>query len=231
MVARSSVTPEAGALRRIQLFAELDPDTLETIRGQMRVRVVEPGAEIIAAEDTEPGEVFFLLSGRAQVALTSPEGKFLRLHEVGPGEVLGDIAVIDGAARSAGVESLATCRLAVMDGAAFLRMVTTIPEVCLAMLRFMAARTRRQNARAFESVTLDAPRRIAAELLRLAEAGGGVIDPAPKQGDIAATIGARRETVSRLIAKLTREGVLEKQGAAIRADLAALARRAAPAAD
>ena len=105
---------------------------------------------------------------------------------------------------------LRTCLCAV-PGAAFLDFALSTPAVGRRLLQHLATRLRLKDERLLEQVALPVRRRLIAELLRLArERGGGerVISPPPPQHILAARIGARRETVSRELAKMARDGLL-----------------------
>ena len=212
---------EAATLARLAPFAGLPRSTLGAIAARMRVQVVPAGAAIIAEGD-EAGPVHVVLSGRVEVALALADGRSVRLHEAGPGAVLGEMAALDGGGRSAAAAALGTCRVGTIPRRAFLDLLETEPGFALALLREAAARTRRQNRRAAEGVTLDARGRLAAELLRVS-GGAFRLDPPPRQRDLAAAIGVRRETVVREFGRLSRDGVLRRDDGALLLDVARLA--------
>jgi len=205
--------PSVGELLGFEIFRGLPTAELEGLRAAMRVVARPAGVEVIAPDDPDPSTVFFILVGRVQVVRTNVDGRSVRLGELGAGELFGDLAAIDGRERSAGVETIKPCRLGVMAREAFLEAITTSPALSLAMMRVLALRARRQNARLFENVCLDLREQIVAELLRRLELedGVGVIREAPRQIDLANTLGARRESVAREFGRLIREGLLRRQ--------------------
>ena len=206
--------PEVAALRQFRLFSGLPQDDLDRIRATMRVRVARAGQEIVGQEIDDTRDVYFLISGQARVSLLSPDGEVVRLAEFQPGEVFGDLAAIDGVARSAAVEVVSACRYAVMSREAFLELVTGTPEMALRMLRVVSSRIRLQNERYFEKTALQLPGRVAKELLRRVRREGAVevLSPRPSPTELARLIGARRESVSREITRLVRTGVLRRTG-------------------
>lgn len=215
---------ELGALRRLPAFADLPGATLAALGARIRVRVAPAGTSLIA-EGEEGGPVHLLLSGRVEVVTSLADGRRLRLHEAGPGTILGEMAALDGSAAAAEVRCLAVCRVGTLSQAAFLDLLATQPDIAFVVLREAATRIRRQNRRAAEAVALDAGGRVAAELLRVAE-GSFRLDPTPRQRDIASTLGLRRETVVREFGHLAREGALRRDGTTLWLDLARLAARA-----
>lgn len=202
----------ADELRAFELFRDLDRRALEALRERTQVVALGPGVEVVAPGEADDGAVYFLLVGRVQVVLTAADGRLVRLAEMGAGEVFGDLAAIDGLSRSAGVETLTTCRLAVMKRDTFLDMVTTSPRLAHAMMRILARRAREQNLRLFENAVLDLRCRIVTELLRHMRVEGcvGVVRPAPRHVDLANTLRARRESVAREFGRLARAGLLAR---------------------
>ncbi|WP_376094867.1 Crp/Fnr family transcriptional regulator [Roseomonas sp. CCTCC AB2023176] len=165
--------------------------------------------------DEASDAVFFVLSGGVRVAVRSPGGAELILGDIGPGGFFGEMAAIDGLPRSACVTALHrsfVCRLA---GAQFMELVTEAPALARDLLRVLAARLRDANARLLDFTTLGARHRVYAELLRSARASTTgderVISPPPSQQVIASRIGLRREAVSREVARLIRDGMLERR--------------------
>jgi CRP-like cAMP-binding protein len=224
------VGPDARSLAGVELFAGLPADELARLAPLMRVRVVQPGQEIVHQDASDGGAVFFLLSGRAQETVVTDDGQLIRLAGLGAGAMFGEIAAIDGEPRPATVTALAVARVAVMPRASFLDAVAGSPPLALALVRALAQRSRRQSARLVELTTRSLSERVAAELVRLARpdaAGPGAsIDPAPRQLDIANTVGARRESVARAFACLMRQGLMRRDGARlVIADRALLAER------
>ena len=210
------IVPEASALAQVELFAGLPTHELHALARRMRVRVVPKDHQVIAQDDRDGGAVFFLLSGRAYVTVVAEDGQALRLREIAAGGMFGEIEAIDGERRAASVVAAATLRVAVMARVALIDAVTNSQTLSLGMLRMLARRVRCQHERLFELTTLSLAGRVAAELLRLARADasgpGGSIEPAPRQVDIANTIGARRESVAREFGWLMRNGLLNRDG-------------------
>jgi CRP-like cAMP-binding protein len=101
-----------------------------------------------------------------------------------------------------------------MAAASFMELATTSPIVARRLMQVLTARIRTGNARLVEHSALTIRYRLFAELLREARprrSGDGlIISPPPVQSTLAARIGARREAVSREIAQLLRDKVLER---------------------
>lgn len=180
--------------------------------------------------DEVSDEVFFVTAGAVRVQVRTPGGRELILTEVGAGEFFGDMSAVDGAPRSAAVTALHRTRLARLSGAAFRSLLAESPEVAMRLLRVLISRVREANARMLELTSLDIRHRLYAELLRQAGPPGpdGAVrlSPPPVQHILANHIGARREAVSREIARLLREGLAERRRGALILPAPHLLRRA-----
>lgn len=173
--------------------------------------------QTIIAEGDEATDVYLIQSGKVQVSLVSPQGREIILRDLGPGEMFGETAVIDGLPRSANIVALEDSTLARMRGEAFLELVESVPGVGLWMARMLAARVRDLTERAFELATLPVAARVHRELLRLAqenEAAGDyvLVRQMPRHADLAARIGTHREAVTRELNQLAADGILRQFG-------------------
>jgi CRP/FNR family cyclic AMP-dependent transcriptional regulator len=186
-----------------------------------------PGTLLVDFDDISD-DVFFVLAGTVRITVRTPGGRELILDDIGAGGFFGEMAAIDGAPRSAAVTALHRCRICRLPGPAFMALLAEAPELARRMMRLLAGRVRDANARLLERSALDIRHRLHAELLRLAGPampdGARAISPPPVQHVLASRIGARREPVSREIARLVRAGVLQRtRGALILRTPAALA--------
>jgi CRP/FNR family cyclic AMP-dependent transcriptional regulator len=189
--------------------------------------------ELIVAHGDSGRDVYFLLAGRARVTLFSEDGREIAYRDIEPDEIFGELAGIDGKARSASVVALGATRAARLPGAAFREIVHTHPSFAWMLLEHLSAQLRRMTDRVYEFSTLVVRKRLILELLRRAEEIGPVdgqvsISPAPTHFELAATISTHREAVSREMSALHKRGLIEKRGSSlILRDLAALAALAA----
>jgi CRP-like cAMP-binding protein len=181
--------------------------------------------EIVISHLDEDREVFFVLEGRLRATLYSSHGHEVSYRDIGTGDVVGELAAIDGAPRSATVEALEPARVGLLSADAFLELVKTCPGLNTILLEHLSAQIRRLTGRVFEFTTLVVRDRLLHELLRLAEAAGvqeGRVEirPAPTQFELAHRISSHREVVSREMSGLAKAGlVVKRQGALIVSDL------------
>jgi CRP-like cAMP-binding protein len=216
---RSNVEESQDHLERFAIFAGLPQETLERIRKRCRWRRYEPGEPIVDYLDTSD-EVFFITSGEVRVTIYSLAGKAVSFRDLGPGNVFGEYPAIDGGPRSASVEARTSSLLASMPAAAFRELLQAEPAVALALLTQFVTTIRSLTTRVYEFSTLAVNNRIQAELLRLAltvprEGKSARIVPAPTHVEIANRISTHREAVTRELNRLSRNGIIERQGSAL----------------
>jgi CRP-like cAMP-binding protein len=205
-------------LTDLPFFRSLPREVAQRHAGAARWITAEPDQQLLDFEDRSD-DVFFVLSGCVRVTLRTPGGRELILDDIEAGGFFGEMAAIDGAPRSAAVTALHRSRICRIGAAAFLAILADSPALSREMMRILVARIRAQNARIFELTALDIRHRLYAELLRQAGPpgpdGARSISPPPVQSILAQRIGARREPVSREIAKLLRDGVAERRRGAL----------------
>jgi CRP/FNR family cyclic AMP-dependent transcriptional regulator len=187
--------------------------------------------ELVVDFDDHDNDVYFIASGIVRALYRGPSGREVILGELRDGDLFGELAAIDEVGRSANVTALCRTELGKMSGEVFREMVTGHPEVSLLVMRILTERVRALNIRLTEHSMLNSRERLYAELLRLSEARKAdpkqrSISPPPVQQDLANRIGCRREVVSREIACLRRDGILQStKGALILIEPSELNRR------
>ncbi|GAA2514718.1 Crp/Fnr family transcriptional regulator [Pilimelia columellifera subsp. columellifera] len=164
--------------------------------------------------------VYLLLSGLVKVVRGDAAGRSTILTLRGAGDVVGDLAAIDGQPRSATVTTLTATRCRVVPGALF-RAFSERPGVGSAITRYIAYRLRDADTQRAEMATLPVRQRLARALLRT-HAGAGAAVALPQQ-ELANLIGASRNSVVDALAVLRRRAIIatERRGVVIR-DLDAL---------
>ena len=209
--------PASGdnSLSRIELLASLSGAELEALAQQCVFRTYEAGETIFEIGD-EARDVRFVIAGQARVLVSMMEGREVIFNDHGPGEMFGELGVVDGGARSASVVAQTRSQIAAMSDGVFRRLCHAHPKVGWAMLEHMSSHVRRLSNRLSEFSFLKARHRIHSELLRLSRPRGGdseerIITPVPRQTDIADRIASRREIVSREMKALEREGLLRRE--------------------
>ncbi len=203
-------------LQRVELLAGLEPAALEALATQLAWRHVAVGEHVIS-RDAADRDVYLVVSGRVQVGAFSVGGRQVTYCEIGAGDLFGELAAIDGRARSADVIPIQDSLLAAMRPEVFRQLLAEHQGPREWLLRRLTGTVREMTDRVFDLSTLGVRNRVHAELLRLARLGevsGNTarIDPAPRQGDIANRVSTYREQVTREISLLASQGVVAREG-------------------
>jgi CRP/FNR family cyclic AMP-dependent transcriptional regulator len=180
-----------------------------------RVMRVRKG-HVLLSVGLPASDVYLVVEGLLSVSLVSAQGRETVLRAIGPGEIFGELAAIDGQPRSADVVASNNSCLMVIPGKTFLDLIAKEPVLSLWLARYLAHQVRYLTNRIYELSTMAVGTRLQAELLRLAEmtdkTGGASISRVPTQSELAARIGTNRETVTREFSLLVRERLVVKEG-------------------
>jgi CRP/FNR family cyclic AMP-dependent transcriptional regulator len=202
-------------LRQNPLFDSLSDEACAALAGHMQVRGRERG-EIIFNYMEEGQALFLILSGRVKVHLHDEHGRELILADLGPGNLFGEMSVLDDCPRSATVTMAEPGEVATLSRDELHATITDYPEVAMAFLQMLSRRLRDADQVIFDLAMRDVVERLARMLLIAAgpKVAGEryAIEGLPAQSEIAARIGASRETISRTIANFRRLGLLTNEG-------------------
>src|SRR5688572_663435 len=180
--------PDAKDLGKLELFRGLSATELTQVNDLLGRTKFPAGAMILTAD--QPGEIaYVIVDGTLKVSTIQSNGRELTLALLGPGEMVGELALADRAARSADVTALETSVLVWLDRGTFERLRRDLPAMA----------------------TLDVHGRVARQLLALADvlgeevADGGVRIPLRiTQSDLAALVGATRVRINEVLVGFTR---------------------------
>jgi CRP/FNR family cyclic AMP-dependent transcriptional regulator len=221
------------SLRRCSLFAHADADTLETVARTLRRRRFKRNGVIFHQGD--PGDSLFIVeTGRVKVVVLSSEGdEDAIIATLGPGMFFGELALLDGAARSASAIAVEPSEILILDRASFDHLIDTQPRFRRAVLAALATELRRLTAHVEELQFLDLLGRLAMRIVRMAEEAepGSRRDvrlPWPfNQSELAGMIGGARQSINRLLQGLIADGLIRFEGdVLVIPDVDALARTA-----
>jgi CRP-like cAMP-binding protein len=203
-----------------------DAHMLKGLPGEIAAKVAQtavwrlyPAGTVILAQDDPTRDVMFVRHGRVRIVQFTPSGREIGFAEVQAGGHFGEIAAIDGGARSATAVAVEDTVTANLSGSEFLALMASSPALGLNVMRTMARIIRSTNVRVNELRSLTAPGRVIHELLLLAQSPGSSkgrdsvrLDPAPTQSEIAASAGTTRETVARTLSDLEHRGLCRRGG-------------------
>ena len=211
----------SSALARVRLFAGLDRLELDRIARSMRLRRFRRGEVVFHAGD--PGDALFVVTvGEIKIGLPSDSGDEAILATVRPGDFFGELALLDGAPRSASATALERSETLVLPRDRFRELINTNPVLRDALLTTLAAELRRLTRHVEELHFLDIEGRLAARLARFADEDGTAqpdgtirLDGPLTQGDLAAMIGCTRQSVNKLLGLFADDGVIRLERDAI----------------
>ena len=207
------------SLSRIPLFKSLDAESVRRLDSQCSWRKVATGESVLGYKDGGT-EVYFVVHGHLRVVIQAISGKSSILRDIRDGEYFGELAAIDGLARSAEITAVTDSTVAKMAATVFRKTIHDHPDVCDQLLRLLVSQVHMLANRVNEYTTFDVRRRIYAELLRLARKTrkddvSSVISPPPTHAELAARVSSHREAVTRELNYLETEGFLERRRGAI----------------
>lgn len=197
------------------LFADIGPDDLLKLEKRCSWIEYKRNAGIIQKGE-ENTDVYILVAGAAHVLNYSDKGRVVDYATLGPGDVFGELAAIDGLSRSASVVTTVPSLIAAVSGSDFLNFVTSHPPVSMALYRKLAGIIRMGDEQISDLSLLGAEQRVCLELLRMAEPDPAffenlIVFPIPTQSHIANGVGVARETVARIFSRLTQENIIERK--------------------
>jgi len=212
MVDTSSMS---DALAAVPLFAGLDAEGLTSMTRGMRVRRFRRGETIFHLGD--PGDALFIvMAGSIKITLPADTGDEAILATLRPGDFFGELALLDGAPRSATAVAIEATETYILPRDQFRELIATEPVMREALLATLAAEVRRLTHHVEELHFLDITGRLASRLARLAAesgarrlADGSVQLAGPlTQGDLAAMIGCTRQSVNKLLGMFSEGGLI-----------------------
>jgi CRP/FNR family transcriptional regulator, cyclic AMP receptor protein len=207
--------PTSSERRRLfeghALFGKLPPDDLEALLLHARVEHYAVGREIFAKGS--PGRsMMAILSGSVRISAPSPAGRDIVLAMLQAGEVFGEIALLDGADRTADATAISDCDLLVLDHRDFVPFLERRADLCILLLRLLCQRLRQTDRVVEEAMFGRLDGRIAKALIRLADsapaAESGGVTLRITQQELAGMVGATRESVNKQLHVWQTAGVL-----------------------
>jgi CRP-like cAMP-binding protein len=220
------------SLRRCALFAHADDRILaEVARGLRRRRFKRN--EVIFHQGDPGDSLHIIATGAAKIVLPSAEGEEAIIASLRPGDFFGELALLDGATRSATATALEPTETLVLPRVVFRELLDADARLRDALLEGLAHELRRITGHVEELHFLDLAGRLAMRLVRLAReddptASGEVhLDWPYTQSDLASMIGGTRQSVNKLLSGLVGDGLvsIERETLVIM-DVDRLARRA-----
>jgi CRP-like cAMP-binding protein len=215
-------------LKTIPMFSDLSDESLRTLADIVVVRRFNKGSLIVGQGDAGTC-MYLLMSGRVKVSLASDEGKELVLDYVEAPAHFGEMSLVDSKVRSADVFAVTDVELLVLEGKDLSAAIQVQPKLALSIIATLSRRLRGTIGRLEDLAFHDATHRVMRVVLNVATAGletrGAPVVQGMTHYDIATLAGTSRETASRIISQLTREGIIVADGRRLTVDLSGLTDR------
>jgi len=221
------------ALRASLLLGVLPDGVLDGLAARARFQRWETGESVFRRDDEGAG-LFVVLAGRIKIVSFSPSGSEVILNVIEPGEVFGEMSLVDGEPRCADALAADASETVMVGRRDFLPVLDAHPEAARAMMAILCRRIRQTSAFVESAVLLSAPARLflrirgLAEQYGMREASGGLrIEHGFSQQELGESVGLTRVSVNKHLADWRRDGLIDhRQGVLVVHDLDALAARA-----
>ncbi len=200
-------------LRSVPLFADLEEGELERFSRVAVARSFPAGTRVFHEGDHSDA-CYIVRDGSFRVTREHSDGRAITLASLGPGDIFGELAMLDGEVRSASVEALSDGELLALPAGEVRALLARHPEITVKLIAALVRRLRTANERISRQSFQTVPSRVAGVLLQLVaeesprEGEGGEVTIRMNQADLAQLAGTSRESVSRFLADLERAGVV-----------------------
>jgi CRP/FNR family transcriptional regulator, cyclic AMP receptor protein len=198
-------------LGSVPLFAGLRPPELEALAQKVRHRRFRDGEAIFHRDD--PGAALYIITnGRVKIHNEGADGTDIIITVFKSGDFFGEISLLDGSERSADATTMEPTELLMLTRGDLEEVIERHPRIAMNMLASLATRLRSSTSSIETLSALDVRGRVARVLLDLAEKhgestdGGTRINAKLTQGELAALVGASRESVNKVIGQYRRRG-------------------------
>ena len=197
--ARGFPSSKLSVLRKHPIFCDLEPEAFDQLCRYAKHATLKRGTTIVCKGD--PGNsLIAVISGTVKISVSSPDGRTAILNLIGPGETFGEIAVLDGQARTADATANTNCEIFIIDRREFIPFVKSQPALAMKFIELLCTRLRWTSEQVEQLILQNLPGRLASALIRLTEKhkltpGGRTI--AVTQQEISEMVGMTRESINK----------------------------------
>jgi CRP-like cAMP-binding protein len=208
-------TPDDGRrlLGECILFEGLAAEHRRALVARSRIRKLAADEAVFLMGS--PGDsMMAVLSGNVRISVPSPDGKEIVLAILRPGEIFGEIALLDGKERTADARAVTVCSLAILERRDVLPFFDQYPSSWQRLVEVLCERLRQTDRQMAEVALLGLPVRLAKALLRMAafdpaSAGAGAAAQIRlSQRELGNLVGATRESVNKCLRGWQRKGII-----------------------
>ena len=215
--AQSDRSSFAAEIRRIPLFGAFPAAAVADVARLARVRTYPPQAVVVEQDEASDG-VYLIDSGRLSVSVAAPGGRVVTIGEMGAGEIIGEISLLDGGPRSATVTAVTSSRLLTVGRGPFLELLRKRPQIAVSLVSTLAQRLRALTRWADDTVGLPVSARLAKRLIALVAEAGQQTGPGRfrialklSQSELGTRVGATRESVNKHLRRWEQSRILEQE--------------------
>jgi CRP-like cAMP-binding protein len=205
-------------IRHIDLFRRLTESDVDELARALEVRRL-PAGELIIGPDARPEWVYLIKAGAVRLFQPGPRGREAAVDRLGSGRLFGVTGLVGPASSILHARAEGEVELCMAEGHRFLDVLARWPAALLELLVRLGVRLPAAQEHLGRIRTSGARARLAGTLYRLAQtgsdaepAGGQRLRRVPKHADLASQIGASRETVTRMLARLEQDGYIRRYG-------------------
>ncbi len=201
-------------LSKCDLFNRLQPEDIRRMESVSRMKKFKRGESVYLPADAADG-LLLLISGRIKICHLTPEGKQSILVFVEPGEVFGELSLVDPTIRQEYAEATENCQLVCIPREEVQRCMEKQPDLTLGITKLIGTRRRRVERRLRNLLFHSNRERLIFLLLELVEQYGRRVDGGVELAiklshqEMANIIGSTRETVTVVLGELQKEGLIE----------------------
>jgi CRP-like cAMP-binding protein len=205
-----------SVLQRVPLFAGLDPAALETVAREAHERPVTKGGTLFL-QGEEALHAYVVGWGRLRLDQTTQDGQNVVLRYMGPGDLVGTVAVLRRVPFPATPVAVEDCLALSWSAVRVSGLMERFPKIALNAIAVIGGRVEELQLRLQETATQRVERRIASTLLRIANQTGrriedGIEIPFPlSRQDLAEMTATTLHTVSRTLSVWDREGIIDSR--------------------
>ncbi len=204
-------------LGRSVVFSGLDEDELKRLAAIAREVPLGQG-EVLFEQGEESDGLYLVTGGIIRIYLTASDGREATINLLEEGEVIGEIAILDGLPRSAGAAALTPAKLIFIPHVPFCDLMESSPKLSRQLILMLCERLRAANAQVDQAIFHDLRHRLVMLLRQIAVIHGrvekdmAIVDLELTQGTLAQMLGASREAVNKQLRALHKEGRIAMDG-------------------
>ncbi len=201
-------------LENFNLFKELDKESMDNLNSITTMQEIPKSQPIYFAKEPSRS-IYFLKRGRVKLTRTSPDGKETIIALVNPGEVFGELAIIDGSERTDYAIAMDDCLICAISREEFRNFIEKRPDLNLKVTKLIGFKLRKYSEKIDALIFKDAQQRVISFILNQATNYGKKIGdeyflkPFLTHQEIAQLTACSRQTVNSILTDLRQEGLID----------------------